>query len=95
MQVRKDTSYERSLKKLQKKDKQLLPIIEDTIKLLLENQEDTRLKYKKMDCKKNKNRYSIRVINKSFRILMNVSENTYALVCVCDHDKYDHYNKNC
>jgi len=95
MQVKVESSYKRSLKKIQKKDKQLIPIIEDTLKLLLENKEDTKLKYKKMECKKNKNRYSIRIINKPFRILMNVSETSYNLVCVCDHDKYDHYNKNC
>ena len=95
MQVKFDSSYTRSLKNFKKKDKQLLPIIETTINLLLEDKNDSRLNYKKMNCKKDKERYSIRVINTSYRILFSVSSISYNLVCVCDHDSYDKYNKNC
>jgi len=95
MQVEFDTSYKRNIKWFQKKNKHLLSIIEETIELLKQNKDDPRLKYKKINCKKNKNRYSIRVLNQSYRILLRVTDEAYILICVCDHDKYDYYNKNC
>ena len=95
MQVSYYNSYERTLKFFQKKHKQLIPIIEETIELLQTDKEDTRLKYKKINCQKDKNRYSVRVINKPYRILFTVFENEYKLICICDHDQYDKYNKRC
>ena len=95
MQVKFDTSYDRSLKWFQKKHKQIIPIIQESIELLQTDKNDTRLQYKKINCKKNKNRHSIRVINQPYRILFAVYENEYRLVCVCSHDKYDQHNKNC
>lgn len=95
MQVKFESSYERSLKHFQKRNKNMLSIIDETIELLKENKEDPRLKYKKINCKKSKNRYSIRVLGGPYRILFTVLPDEYILVCVCDHDKYDHYNKNC
>jgi len=95
MQVKFDSSYERSIKRFQKINKNLLFVIDETIELLKTNKDDFRLKYKKINCKKNKNRYSIRVLNESYRILFTVAPTEYVLVCICDHDKYDYYNKNC
>lgn len=95
MQVNFLTSYKQSLKRFLKKDTQLASTIEDTIKLLEFDKNDTRLKLKKIVCKKDKNRYSIRVINTSYRILLTVHNDNATLVCICSHDRYDNYNKNC
>ena len=48
-----------------------------------------------MTCKKDKDRYSIRVVNTQYRILMTMVNNEALLVCVCSHDNYDRINKNC
>jgi len=46
--------------------------IKDTIALFQKNVNEPSLHYKKMTCKKDKNRYSIRVLNTQYRILMTV-----------------------
>ena len=95
MQVDFLTSYKQSLKRFLKKDRQLANTIDATIELFALDKYDERLKLKKIVCKKDKNRYSIRVINTSYRILLTFHNTNAILVCVCGHDKYDNYNKNC
>jgi len=95
MQVKHDTSYVRSLKKFEKKNPHLQDTLAKTEELLQINKDDSKLNFKKIQCKKDKNRYSIRVINTQYRILFSVFENEYRFVCICSHDKYDYYNKNC
>ena len=48
-----------------------------------------------MNCKKDKDRHSIRVQNTQYRILMSVNKKEIFLICICDHDDYDRRNKNC
>jgi len=69
--------------------------IEFTLKLFQENPKEISLHYKKMTCKKDKNRYSIRVLNTQYRILMTVERDNAILACVCDHNDYDIRNKGC
>ena len=69
--------------------------IETTLELFTEDNDNVLLHYKKMICKKDKDRYSVRVLNTQYRILMTVANNKALLVCVCSHDDYDRINKNC
>ncbi len=48
-----------------------------------------------MNCKKDKDRYSIRIPNTQYRILMNCTIDVIYLVCVCSHDEYDRRNRGC
>lgn len=95
MDIVKTIQYERTSKKLIKKYILSQEQIDNTLILFQENINHNTLQYKKMTCKKDKNRYSIRVINTKYRILMTSIENKHILVCVCDHDDYDYRNKNC
>jgi len=69
--------------------------IEETLTLFHENPKNISLQYKKMTCKKDKNRYSIRILNTQYRILMTVEDDSAMLACICDHDDYDMRNKGC
>ncbi len=78
-----------------KKLKNINVNIEETLSLFKENPHDTRLHYKKIICKKDKYRYSIRVLGTKYRILMSSYEDKADLHCICNHDDYDRLNKNC
>jgi len=80
------------LKKI--KDKNIQKNLEKAKKLLLENQSHPSLQFKKINCKKEKSRYSIR-INKEYRVLLNIKDEKYFFHCICNHDEYDRINKNC
>jgi len=83
------------LKNKHKKDKFLIGKIDFTIKLLKTDESNPTLHFKKITCKTDKNRYSVRVINTQYRILMTVFDGYAELFCVCNHDTYDRYNDNC
>ena len=95
MQIVETTQYNRTKKKILKrfilKDEE----IETTLNLFQTNPHEPSLHYKKMTCKKDKNRYSIRVLNTQYRILMTVEADSVILACICDHDDYDMRNKGC
>jgi len=95
MIIEETTQYIRTKKKILKKYILKEDDIDKTINLLIENPDDNRLHYKKMTCKKDKNRYSIRILNTQYRILMTVIDDLALLACICDHDEYDTRNKNC
>jgi len=95
MTIIETTQYARTKKKILKKYILSQEQIDTTLTLFQENQEDPTLHYKKMTCKKDKNRYSIRVLNTQYRILITVLEEEVLLVCICDHDDYDARNKGC
>jgi plasmid maintenance system killer protein len=95
MTIEETTQYQRTKKRLIKKHILSENEIEETLAKLQENPQEPSLHYKKMTCKKDKNRYSIRVLNTQYRILMSVIDKHAILVCVCDHDEYDVRNKNC
>jgi len=95
MTITQTVQYLRTKKKLLKKHALSENNIETTLLLFEKDKEDASLHYKKMICKKDKDRYSIRVLNTQYRILMTVYHNEAFLVCVCSHDDYDRINKNC
>jgi len=95
MTIAETTQYLRTKKKLLKKHVINETDIKITLSNFQENVQDPSLHYKKMTCKKDKDRYSIRVLNTQYRILMTVLEDKAILVCICDHNEYDLRNKNC
>jgi len=70
MIVVEPTQYIRTKKKILKRFILKEKDIESTLSLFQENPKEPYLHYKKMTCKKDKNRYSIRVLNTQYRILM-------------------------
>ena len=95
MTTTETVQYLRTKKRLLKKHSLSGNDIETTLELFEKDKDDASLHYKKMICKKDKSRYSIRVLNTQYRILMTVTNNEALLVCVCSHDDYDRINKNC
>jgi plasmid maintenance system killer protein len=95
MKIVETTQYKRTKKKILKRFILSEKQINDTLNILKKNPKEPSLHYKKMTCKKDKNRYSIRILNTQYRILMTIHENTALLACVCDHDDYDKRNKGC
>jgi mRNA-degrading endonuclease RelE of RelBE toxin-antitoxin system len=95
MTIEETIQYKRTKKKLLKKHILSEDEIKRTLHIFQNNIEEPSLHYKKMTCKKDKNRYSIRVLNSGYRILMTVIDDNVFLVCICDHDDYDYRNKNC
>ena len=95
MTIVETTQYLRTKKKIIKRFILKEEEIKATLTLFQKNSKDPSLHYKKMTCKKDKNRYSIRVLNTQYRILMTVVEDSATLACICDHDDYDMRNKGC
>jgi len=95
MEIIKTSQYERTHKKLIKRHALTRNDIEDTILLFQKDPNDPTLHFKKMTCKKDKDRHSIRIPNTSYRILLNLICDDAYLVCVCDHDEYDRRNRGC
>lgn len=89
------TQYVRTKKKLLKKHSLSSESIEFTLSLFKDNRLNPILHYKKINCKKDKNRFSIRIQNSQYRILMTMNNDQIFLVCICDHDDYDARNKDC
>jgi len=95
MHIIETVQYLRTQKKLLKKHAISADDIDTTLAVFKKDKDDLSLHYKKMVCKKDKDRYSIRVLNTQYRILMSVVNDEVFLVCVCSHDDYDRINKNC
>jgi plasmid maintenance system killer protein len=95
MTIEETTQYKRTKKRLLKKHVLSDADIENTLTIFETTTEEPLLQYKKMTCKKDKDRYSIRVINTQYRILMTCIDDLVILVCICDHDDYDYRNKHC
>lgn len=94
MRVETTSRYLNSLKKF-KRNTDLLNKIDDALKLFCEDPHNATLHFKKITCKRDKFRHSIRVPSTQYRILMSVFDDYATLFCICNHTKYDHYNKNC
>ena len=82
-------SFERDYKKVTKNNKSLKERIDYSIELFISNAQDPKLHYKHIICKKDKFRYSIRVINAQYRILMTCIDNICEFRFLLEHDEYD------
>jgi len=88
-------SFQRDYKKFSKKDINFKQKVDETIEIFRENHQDRRLFFKHIICKRDKFRYSIRVINTQYRILMTCINDICEFRFLLDHDEYDRKNKNC
>lgn len=95
MTIEYSKDYLRTLKRITKKRTLSSDIIDSTIDLYITNSSDPRLQLKKITCKRDKYRHSIRIPNTQYRILLSIKEEVSVLICICDHDDYDLRNKNC
>lgn len=94
MQVNFTNQYRAELKKL-KHQRELLEKIEKTLDIFRDDPSHTSLNFKKITCKRDKRRHSIRIAGTQYRILMSRFDTYVELICICNHDKYDLHNKNC
>ena len=95
MTIEHSKDYLRTLKRITKKRILSSTLIDTAIHLYLGDKTDIRLQFKSINCKRDKNRHSIRIPNTQYRILMSITNEISLLVCICDHDDYDLRNKNC
>jgi plasmid maintenance system killer protein len=95
MKIEHSKDYLRTLKRVTKKHTLTEDIIDKTVTLYISDSNNIKLQLKKIKCKRDKNRHSIRIPNTQYRILMSITENLTVLQCICDHDEYDMRNKNC
>ncbi len=95
MNIVKTVQYLRTEKHLIKKHTLAKTQIDVALKLFKHDPHHPSLRYKKMTCKKEKERYSIRIPGTQYRILMNIYADDVYLVCVCSHDEYDRRNRGC
>jgi len=95
MIIEKTPRYNRTVKKIIKSHKLTIKEIEKTEMLLMENPNNPKLHYKSIVCKKDKNRYSIRVSNTQYRILITVLDDIAYLQALLNHRDYDKNNKDC
>jgi len=95
MTIEYSKDYFRTLKRITRKHTLSSSLIDNAIELYLKDNKDTRLQFKHIKCKRDKNRHSIRIPNTQYRILMSIVNDISLLVCICDHDDYDLRNKNC
>ncbi len=95
MYIEYSKEYLRSLKRISKRRILSESAINATLESFKKNPYDNRLNFKKINCKRDKNRHSIRVLNTQYRILLSVIDDFAVLICICDHDDYDLRNKSC
>jgi len=87
------SDFERSKKKFLKNSSSNEDILKELIATFRE--EPQKLEYKPIRCKKDKNRYSIRVFNTSYRVLLSSLPNSFVFRCICNHKEYDRRNRGC
>ena len=80
MEIIETSQYLRTKKQLIKKHALSKHEIDNALKYFEKDPYHASLHYKKMTCKKDKERYSIRIPNTQYRILMNVYSDTVYVV---------------
>jgi len=95
MAVAKSKDYERTLKRITRRHILKIERITKAIELFEENPSNPLLQFKKIQCKQDKNRHSIRIPNTQYRILLSIENDFSVLQCICDHDEYNMRNKRC
>jgi len=94
MQVEFDIKYLRSRRKVAKKIS--LKAIEETEELFKIDPNSQKLNLKKIVCRRDKNKQSIRVIgNDGYRILLTTKNDIVIFQDIMNHDKYDRLTKDC
>ena len=94
MQVEFDIKYLRSKRKVAKKIS--LKVIEETEELFKIDPNSKKLHLKKIVCRKDKNKQSIRVLgNEGYRILLTIKNGIVVFQDIMNHDKYDRVTKDC
>ena len=95
MKVVKSKDYERTFKRITKRHILNENIINLAIELFTVDSLHYQLQFKKIQCKHDKNRHSIRIPNTQYRILISIDNDIVVLQCICDHDEYDMRNRKC
>jgi len=95
MNVEKSKDYERTFKRITKRYILSKDTIESAIEMFKNDKSNPKLHLKKIQCKHDKNRHSIRIPNTQYRILISIDKNVSVLQCICDHNDYDMRNKRC
>jgi len=95
MNIEKSKDYERTFKQIIKRHILSKETIELAIELFELDSSNHKLHFKKIKCKHDKNRHSIRIPNTQYRILISIDNSVAVLQCICDHDDYDMRNKRC
>jgi hypothetical protein len=95
MQIIFSNIYQKDKNKLIAKNHLLEDKITQTEELVQKEITNPKLRLHKINCKKDKNRYSITIINTQYRILVTICDNIATFYRLLDHNKYDRYNKNC
>ncbi|KIM06437.1 MAG: hypothetical protein KU28_08195 [Sulfurovum sp. PC08-66] len=95
MNIEKSKDYERTFKRITKRYILTCENIESAIELFKTDSSNQKLQFKKIQCKHDKNRHSMRIPNTQYRILISIDENVAVLQCICDHDEYSMRNKRC
>ncbi len=94
MQVEFDAKYERSKKKVAKRIS--VHKIEETEILFQSDPHHPKLALKKIVCRRDKHKRSIRVLgDDGFRILISMRGDIAYFQDIMDHKKYDRLTKNC
>ena len=87
------SDFDRTKKKYLKNSSSNAKILEEVIAIFKEDPQ--KLEYKPIRCKKDKNRYSIRIFNTGYRILLSSLPNSFVFRCICNHNEYDRRNRGC
>ena len=95
MIIEKTPRYNRTVKKIIKSHKLSISEIEKVETLFIENHNNPTLHHKSIICKKDKNRYSIRVLNTQYRILLTILDDIAYFQALLNHKDYDKNNKDC
>jgi len=69
--------------------------IDSTIEQFENDIQHVSLSFKKITCKYDKFKHSIRIGNTGYRILMSIRDKIAYFQQVIDHDKYDRLTKDC
>ena len=95
MNIIKSKDYERTFKRITKRHILDKKSIENSLELFEKATLHIALQFKKITCKRDKNRHSIRIPNIQYRILLSITKEVTVLQCICDHDEYAMRNKKC
>ena len=92
--VKYSTRYIKSKEKLIKNSSLSEDSIYEAIDIFLKDRSNKRVRFHKINCKRDKNRASISIPNTQYRILFS-NEDILIFWCICNHNIYDRMNKDC